>query len=365
MVSTEERYAFKCNWFDPQANLVRAYVLTFYPRDNSIEMHDVKNKRAFLKRTEYTELQLKDLYVGGFATVHARQLEITDYGDSYTRRNMEAKKARTLALIKPDGYNNIGAIFDAIQQNRLHMGRMRMVKMTADQADTFCKMQGSSESHAQHVAHLSSDVVVAMELIGDGAISTWQSIVGSIREAIGTDAVKNAVHGSADASAASSEIDFFFIDSKQKWPTTALFNNCTLCIIRPHAVPDAGAIIGRILQEGFEISAMRLWHIDKLGAEEFLDVYKGVLPEYQEMCHQLTVGPCIVMEVRQEDAVDSFRKLVGPYDPEVAKHLRPDTLRSKFGVDRVRNAVHCTDLPEDGLLEVEYFFNMLYNRERK
>jgi nucleoside-diphosphate kinase len=375
MAATEERYAFQVTWFDPQADMIRPYLLTFYPRDNSIEMYDPKNKRAFLKRTEYCELRLADIYVGGFATVHARQLEIVDYADSYTRRTLEARKARTLGIIKPDGYNNIGNILTAINEAGLVLGRCRMVKMTAEQADFFCSKADAPGDHRQHAAHLASDIVVAMELVGDDAVNTWLGLMGpddpqeaksqapgSIRGAIGQDVVRNAVHGSSDPGAAAREIDFFFLDKTQKWPTTALFNNCTLCIIRPHAVRDAGAIINRILSEGFEISAMRLWHMDKVTAEEFLDVYKGVLPEYPEMVHQLVVGPCMVLEVRQEDAVNSFRKLVGPHDPEVAKHLRPDTLRSKFGVDRVRNACHCTDLPEDGLLEVEYFFNILYNR---
>merc|ERR1712098_114540 len=113
---------------------------------------------------------------------------------------------------------------------------------------------------------------------------------------------------------------------------------------------------------GFEISAMRIWHMDKATSEEFLEVYKGVLPEYHENCGQLCTGPSLVMEVRQEDAVASFRKLVGPMDPEVARHLRPTTIRAKYGVDRVQNALHCTDMPEDGLLEVEYFFNILGSR---
>lgn len=39
---------------------------------------------------------------------------------------------------------------------------------------------------------------------------------------------------------------------------------------------------------------------------------------------------------------------------EVAKHLRPHTLRAKFGVDKVRNAIHCTDLPDDAGLEVRW-----------
>lgn len=55
----------------------------------------------------------------------------------------------------------------------------------------------------------------------------------------------------------------------------------------------------------------------------------------------------------------SFRQFVGPNDPEIAKHLRADSLRAKFGLDKVKNVVHCTDLAEDGVLECEYFFKIL------
>lgn len=44
---------------------------------------------------------------------------------------------------------------------------------------------------------------------------------------------------------------------------------------------------------------------------------------------------------------------------EVAKQLRPNSLRSLFGITKVENAVHCTDLEEDTVLEVEYFFKIL------
>ena len=37
---------------------------------------------------------------------------------------------------------------------------------------------------------------------------------------------------------------------------------------------------------------------------------------------------------------------------EIARHLRPTTLRALYGKDKAHNAVHCTDLPEDGELEV-------------
>lgn len=44
---------------------------------------------------------------------------------------------------------------------------------------------------------------------------------------------------------------------------------------------------------------------------------------------------------------------------EIARHIRPESLRSMFGLTKTQNAVHCTDLPEDGILEVEYFFKVL------
>jgi nucleoside-diphosphate kinase len=143
-------------------------------------------------------------------------------------------------------------------------------------------------------------------------------------------------------------------------PTSAYFTNCTCAIIKPHIVQAglAGEIIDTILEEGFEISAMQMFTLDKPTAEEFLEVYKGVLPEFPAISKHMTTGPCIVMEVRQEDCVKSFRELCGPMDPEIAKNLRPKTLRAKYGVDRVMNAIHCTDLAEDGTLECEYFFSI-------
>lgn len=60
----------------------------------------------------------------------------------------------------------------------------------------------------------------------------------------------------------------------------------------------------------------------------------------------------VVLEVRQEHAVQMFREFCGPHDPAIAKVLRPNSIRSIFGEDRVKNAVHCTDLEEDGVLEV-------------
>ena len=138
-------------------------------------------------------------------------------------------------------------------------------------------------------------------------------------------------------------------------------NNCACVVIKPHAIKEgnAGKIIDIILSAGFEISSMQMFYLDKITAEEFFEVYKGVLPEYSEMIEHVTTGPVIALEVREDDVITKIRALVGPHDPDLAKNLRPNTIRALFGTDRVHNAVHCTDLQEDGKLEVDYFFNQL------
>lgn len=372
MSSTEVRYAFHVEWLDSQADVLRRYLLTFHSRDNTVEMYDMKNRRSFLKRSEYPEIQLKNLYIGSVITIFSRQLKIIEYADAFTAKELGQLKGRTLALIKPDAYNHMGRILSAVHNAGFIIAQLKMIRMTPERAAKFCQLLPEDEVSPEMEAHLQADVVVAMELVGDEACTRWFDLIGpsspslarrlrptSLRALYGTDDVNNAVHGSVDLPSATREINFFF---NQVWPTTAVFNNCTLCIVRPHAFKAGGEIVSDILEEGFEISAMQLWHLDRSAAEEFQEVYKGIMPEFHDMSDQLCAGPCLVMEVRQDGAVDSFRKLAGPHDPDLAKHLRPKTLRAKYGIDRVKNAVHATDLTEDGLPEVEYFFQILYSQ---
>jgi nucleoside-diphosphate kinase len=160
------------------------------------------------------------------------------------------------------------------------------------------------------MSFVTSDVVTGLELVAENAVERWRQTIGptntfnaksqaphSIRARFGTDGTRNAVHGSDSGPSWKRETDFFF---SQKQPSTAVFTNCTVCIIKPHALAngDAGKIIDRILEEGFEISALEMFTLDKPTAEEFFEVYKGVVPEYVPLTEHMTTGPCIVMEVR-------------------------------------------------------------------
>ena len=81
------------------------------------------------------------------------------------------------------------------------------------------------------------------------------------------------------------------------------------------AVGVASDIMAKTKECGFEISAMLMCSLDKANAEEFLEIYKGVVQEYPMMVTELSSGPCIAMEIRAQDAVKTFREFVGPADP--------------------------------------------------
>ncbi|CAH2102385.1 unnamed protein product [Euphydryas editha] len=83
------------------------------------------------------------------------------------------------------------------------------------------------------------------------------------------------------------------------------------------------------------------------------------------MSIHLAEGKCVALEVKCNNpninCVCEFRQLCGPRDPELSRQLYPDSIRALYGKNIVHNAVHCTDLVEDGQLEVEYFFKLLAN----
>ena len=70
------------------------------------------------------------------------------------------------------------------------------------------------------------------------------------------------------------------------------------------------------------------------------------------------------MEVKAPQAsglevCSAFRELAGPWDVEMARELKPKSIRAQYGVNRVLNALHCTDLVEDSVPECLYFFDLL------
>lgn len=372
-----ERFAFIAEWYDPNASLLRRYELLYYPVDGSVEMHDVKNRRTFLKRTKYEDLRVEDLFIGNKVNVFSRQLVLIDYGDQYTARQLGSRKEKTLALIKPDAVSKAGEIIEMINKSGFTITKLRMMTLSRKEAADFHVDHHSRPFYNELIQFITSGPVIAMEILRDDAICEWKRLLGpansgiarseapgSVRALFGTDGIRNAAHGSDTFESAAREMELFFPSSGGCGPAnTAKFTNCTCCIIKPHAISEGmlGKILIAIRDACFEISAIQMFNMDRANVEEFYEVYKGVVSEYNDMVTELYSGPCVAIEIQQSNPTKTFREFCGPSDPEIARHLRPETLRANFGKTKVQNAVHCTDLPEDGLLEVQYFFKILDN----
>lgn len=222
-VVKEERFVFKCEWFDQMADLVRHYLFTYYPKDETAEMYDLKNKRMFIKRMACPGVTLRELFVGSIITIHSRQLKLTDYADVFTRKRFENKSERTFALIKPDCYTQTGKIIDALYENGFTISKLKMSKFQGANCDLFYEEHKGKPFFSDLSAFMSSDVVTGIELVGDNAVTRMRELQGptdsaeakksaphSLRAQFGTDKTRNAVHASADGAAFNREANIFF-----------------------------------------------------------------------------------------------------------------------------------------------------------
>ena len=367
-MSILERFCFITEYYDTYATIVKKFQLFYYPKDDTIEIYDIKNKKIFLKRGAVHGISFKDLYLGNDINIYSRLHKLVEYGDDYTKNYFEEIRSNTFGLIKPDAYLNIGKIIDCIYQNGFSISKLKLCKLSPDDAAIFYHNIQNQPSFQTMVNFISSDYVVGMDLVKKNAIKEWLSLIGpedvelaqktspdSLRAIFGNSGIKNALHGSLSSADAKRESSLIFNKIRHE----PILNDNSCVVIKPHAISEgnAGKIIDILLTEGFEISSMEMLYIDKVQAEEFFEIYKGVLPEYSQMIDSVVCGPIIAIEVRQNDCVNKLRTLVGPHDPDIAKALRPNTIRAKFGNNCVYNAIHCTDLEEDANIECDYLFN--------
>src|SRR5262252_3690111 len=93
----------------------------------------------------------------------------------------------------------------------------------------------------------------------------------------------------------------------------------TLCIIKPDAVEKrkAGAILQRIEEGGFQILALRMMHLTRDEAESFYDIHRQ-RSFFGELIRFMTRSPVVVALLEREDAVASWRDLMGATDPAKA-----------------------------------------------
>ena len=126
-------------------------------------------------------------------------------------------------------------------------------------------------------------------------------------------------------------------------------------IIKPDAVKAGriGEIIKQIIDEGFEIRAMKMTSLEIKQAREFYAVHQGK-PFYDTLVDFMTSGRVVVCALFRENAVAHYRKVIGATN---WKDAEPGTVRRKWATDIEKNAVHGSDSVANGKIETDFFFD--------
>lgn len=131
--------------------------------------------------------------------------------------------------------------------------------------------------------------------------------------------------------------------------------NRTYTMIKPDAVENGhiGGILDMIIKDGFTIKAMKYTRMTEDLAKEFYSVHKE-RPFYMDLVRFMTSGPIVAAILEKENAVESFRKLIGATNPENADE---GTVRKRFAESIERNAIHGSDSDENAKIEGELLFS--------
>ncbi|XP_071559929.1 nucleoside diphosphate kinase homolog 5 [Temnothorax nylanderi] len=131
----------------------------------------------------------------------------------------------------------------------------------------------------------------------------------------------------------------------------------TLAIIKPEAVVYRKEIERRIYAEGFEICQTRWLQLTPEQVAEFYSNRFGEL-SFPHLVAYMSSGSIIVFVLAKENAVEEWKRLIGPTTVAEARLYFPDSIRARYGRkgDNIKNAVHGSCGRERAEKEIHFFF---------
>ncbi|ELT87722.1 hypothetical protein CAPTEDRAFT_96991 [Capitella teleta] len=324
-------------------------------------VEEAKEKAPDSLRAKYGKESYANALHGSDSQARA-MAELAFFFPNYTvptvPRGKKPHVQRTLALIRPDALREKKEeIMAKVKEAGFQIAMQKEMQLTKEQAEAFYSEHKGESYFDTLTTRMSSGPVLALALARDDAITGWRDLLGpkDVKEAqesapdslraqfSHTDDPVNALHGSDSPSTAENELNFFFPMQQ------------TVAVIKPEAYESKDAIIDRIKEAGFHVAARKETELTADIAEQF---YKGVEGKefYGDLVKHMTSGQTLFMVLSREDAVDGWRSLIGPTDPEKAKEEAPESLRAQFGKDTLANAVHGSSSAEQAAENIKILF---------
>ncbi|XP_036362588.1 nucleoside diphosphate kinase 6 isoform X1 [Octopus sinensis] len=132
----------------------------------------------------------------------------------------------------------------------------------------------------------------------------------------------------------------------------------TLAILKPDcmACPHIISEIRRIMLENeFWLVRTKMVKLSREQAEEFYSVHQEKF-FYNRLVTFMCSGPIGVHVLAREDAINTWRKLLGPTKVLRTVFEEPTSIRGRFGLTDTRNCAHGSDSEETANKEIQFFF---------
>jgi nucleoside-diphosphate kinase len=366
---TDNRLCFLADYFDELAGLTREYQVLFYYGDRTVELNDTKTRRSFLKRCQCPNLSQDQFFVGARVVIFGRIMKLKAYGDEVTRQLCEKINDDTVVVVSERAFGKLGDVLSTVNvECGFSVRDMHTIVCNPKLVEEF----GLPSSFANQRAQV-------LHLVRGGALEKGKDLAQRIGSA--AYAAANHTEGSKLAG---------LIPYAMENPVALLgaefVGISSVVVIKPHLVKsgDGGEVLQTLLNSGLSVAALSQFTLSTHHADAFLNAYKGILADYRDTVSHLSSGPVWVCQLVDQGVASAtssgaatllrgvaksastknvpnlVREVVGPFDPVIAKHLRPKTIRARHGADRVMNAVHCSDLVEDGEADAMYFWQELH-----
>lgn len=141
----------------------------------------------------------------------------------------------------------------------------------------------------------------------------------------------------------------------------------TFAILKPDVANNSfarDAILSAIESNGFQIVQIKKTQMTPQLAKEFYSEHQKKF-FFNRLITFMSSSPIYVIILAKNDAISSWRSLIGKANVYKSIYSNPDCLRSRFGLTDTRNALHGSDSESTFIREASFFFPDIFSSSSK